>query len=117
MNLRELVAWQAQGYERFHAHRTNLALHLVVVPLFWLGNLGLLNALWHASLWGALGGAATMAISMAVQGKGHAMEAVPSIPFSGWQNALARIFVEQWWTFPRFVLQGGWARAWRASAG
>jgi len=28
----------------------------------------------------------------------------------------ARIFLEQWITFPRFVLSGGWYHAWRARA-
>jgi hypothetical protein len=45
------------------------------------------------------------------------MEANPAVPFSGPGNALSRIFGEQFVTFPRFVLSGGWARALRASGG
>jgi hypothetical protein len=31
-------------------------------------------------------------------------------------NAVARLFLEQWITFPRFLLSGGWSRALRTSA-
>ena len=116
MTLRELITWQANGYERFHATRTNLSIHMAMVPLFWIGNVAVVAALWHWSVWGVIGGSAAMVVSIAVQGKGHAMEPVPSVPFSGWQNIVARIFLEQWLTFPRFVLNGGVLRAWRAVA-
>jgi uncharacterized membrane protein YGL010W len=116
MNLTELITWQAHGYERFHATRANLAMHVAMVPLFWLGNVVVLAALWQWSLWGVLGGSTAMVLSMAVQGKGHALEPIPSVPFSGWQNMLARIFLEQWLTFPRFVWSGGLLRAWQAAA-
>ena len=56
-----------------------------------------------------------MALSMALQGRGHQREPVPPVPFSGAGNAIARIFLEQWITFPRFVLTGGWWRALRQS--
>jgi hypothetical protein len=54
-----------------------------------------------------------MAVSMALQGRGHRGEVNPPVPFSGAGNALARIFLEQWITFPRFVLTGGWWQAFR----
>ena len=52
---------------------------------------------------------------MALQGRGHRGEAVPGAVFEP-RNALSRIFLEQWITFPRFVLTGGWWRALRAAA-
>jgi hypothetical protein len=52
---------------------------------------------------------------MAVQGRGHRLEKNAPVPFRGPLDVLARIFVEQWVTFPRFVLSGGFARAWRAT--
>jgi hypothetical protein len=116
MTLRELVTWQANGYERFHATRANLAIHMAMVPLFWIGNVVVVVALWNWNVWGVLSGGAAMVISMAVQGKGHALEPMPSVPFSGWQNIVARIFLEQWLTFPRFVGNGGLLIAWRAAA-
>jgi len=45
-----------------------------------------------------------MVASMAAQGRGHRLEAVPLEHFTGGTNALARIVLEQWVTFPRFIL-------------
>jgi hypothetical protein len=55
------------------------------------------------------GGLATLA----VQGRGHAAEAARSVAFRGPGDFAARFFVEQWVTFQRFVLSGGFAQAWR----
>jgi hypothetical protein len=65
--------------------------------------------------WLALAGVAAMAGAMAAQGRTHRLEATPPAPFRGPADVLARIFVEQWVTFPRYVLGGGFARAWRAA--
>ncbi len=113
MGMLELLKWQWSGYQRYHASRTNLLIHIVVVPLFLAGNVGLLVALAaHSVLWG-LFSLAGMALSVALQGRGHKQEETPPEPFSNAGNAVARIFLEQWLTFPRFVLSGGWLRAWR----
>jgi hypothetical protein len=50
------------------------------------------------------------------QGREHGQEAVPPEPYTSPLNAVARILLEQWITFPRFVLSGGWARAMRNTA-
>lgn len=113
MQLRELLAWQMQGYDHYHATRANLALHLVVVPVFWAGFLAVVLGLVAWQVGWVAGGVGLMAASMALQGRGHAREPVPAVPFSGWQNALVRILLEQWVTFPWFVATGGWLRAWR----
>lgn len=115
MNMSELLRWQWEGYTRYHQSRANLLLHIVVVPLFLLGNAALVAALLQGAWLAALGGAACMGVSVALQGQGHAREPVPSIPFTGPANAVTRIFCEQWITFPRYVLSGGWARALRAA--
>jgi len=115
MNITQLLRWQWEGYPRYHQSRANLLLHIVVVPLFLLGNVVLLVALAQGDWLLALGGAAGMGVSVALQGRGHAREPVASIPFTGPANAVARIFCEQWVTFPRYVLTGGWARALRAA--
>jgi hypothetical protein len=52
----------------------------------------------------------------ALQGIGHKREAAPPIAFEGPIDVVTRIFVEQFVTFPRFVLTGGWWRALRATA-
>ena len=54
-----------------------------------------------------------MVLSLALQGRGHRWEPVPPEPFTGPMNAVARLLCEQWITFPRFVLSGGWRDALR----
>jgi hypothetical protein len=63
----------------------------------------------------ALGGLAAMIVSVILQGRGHKIEVNPPEPFTGPKNAVSRIFLEQWVTFPRFVLSGGWRRALNAT--
>lgn len=108
MNVSELLAWQWEGYARYHQSRANLLLHIVFVPLFLAGNIALIVGAIRLDLLEALAGAACTLVSMVLQGRGHRGEPVPPVPFSGAGNALARIFLEQWITFPRFVLTGGW---------
>ena len=114
MNLAELLRWQWDGYPRVHRSRTNLLIHIVVVPLFVLGNIGLVAALLSRSLPLGAVSVVTMFVSVALQGRGHKQEQVPPEPFTGPANAVSRIFLEQWVTFPRFVLSRKWFRAFRA---
>ena len=51
--------------------------------------------------------------NLALQRHGHSLEAQASEPFSDRKDAVQRLVVEQFVTFPRFVLSGGWWRAWR----
>jgi hypothetical protein len=113
-------------YARYHQSRSNLLLHIVFVPLFLGGNVALPIALLGRRWPLAIGALAATALSIAIQGRGHRGEPVPPEPFTGPRNAAARIFMEQWVTFPRFVLSGGWsqalresttAKAWRQPAG
>jgi hypothetical protein len=114
MSVAELLRWQWDGYPRVHRSRTNLLVHIVVVPLFVLGNVGLIGALVAGSpLLGAISLVA-MVVSVALQGRGHKQEQIPPEPFTGPANAISRIFLEQWVTFPRFVMSGKWFRAFRA---
>lgn len=113
MSIKELLAWQWAGYERYHASRANLLLHIVVVPLFLLGNLCLVIGMVQLSWSVAVVGLLAMGASVALQGRGHRMETVPPEPFTSAANAVARILLEQWVTFPRFVASGGWLRALR----
>jgi len=104
MNLAEFLRWQWDGYPRVHRSRTNLLIHIVVVPLFVLGNIGLVAAVLSRSLPLGAVSVVTMFVSVALQGRGHKQEQVPPEPFTGPANAVSRIFLEQWVTFPRFVL-------------
>lgn len=112
----QLLRSQWEGYPRYHQSRTNLLLHIVFVPLFLCGNVGLLVGLIQRSWLVAVVAAAATLIGVALQGRGHRKEPVPPEPFSSPFNALARIFCEQWITFPRFVLSGGWLRALRTAS-
>jgi hypothetical protein len=85
------------------------------VPLFWVGTIGLIaTVVAGGSLGGVAFAAACLLVSLALQGRGHKVEENPPEPFAGPANAVARIVLEQWVTFPRFVLSGGWLRALRA---
>jgi hypothetical protein len=107
----ELLKWQWDGYPRYHQSRANLLLHIVLVPLFLIGNVSLVVGLVRTSVLPAGIGLVVMAASMALQGVGHRAEANPPQPFTSRGNAVGRIFLEQWVNFPRFVLSGKWWRA------
>jgi hypothetical protein len=107
-----LIARQWALYAKGHQDRRNLLLHALSVPLFMAGSLMTLAAPWTLGALGALG----MLTALAVQGRGHRHEAAKSLPFRGAFDFVRRLFVEQWVTFPRFVLSGGFARAWKGSA-
>jgi len=111
----ELLRWQWNGYPRNHQTRFNLLLHIVVVPVFLAGNVAAVAGAVRLSWPLALAGVAATVFSIAMQGRGHKAEANAPEPFTGAGNALARIFLEQWVTFPRFVLSGGWLRALRSA--
>lgn len=109
-----LLAWQFALYPAGHRSRRNLLIHSFAVPLFWAGNIAMIAAPF-TRWWLAIVGVAAMGIALALQGRGHAGEAEPPVPFTGPGDAVKRLFVEQWITFPRFVLSGGWWRALRAA--
>jgi hypothetical protein len=111
----QLLRWQWEGYARYHQSRANLWLHIVAVPLFLAANVELVLALAQRSWLAAIGAVAAMIVSVALQGRGHGREVVPPEPFTSPANAVARIFCEQWVTFPRFVLSGRWLRALRSA--
>ena len=109
-----LAAWQWSFYGDNHRDRRNLVLHILTVPIFMSGTLLLLSApITHLF---SLIGLAMMVLAVAVQGRGHARESVPPVPFAGPLDVAGRILVEQWFTFPRYVLSGKFGEAWRAGA-
>lgn len=112
-----LLADQFADYPRVHADRRNLLIHIVAVPVFDAAIVTALASAASRSWVGVAAGLAVAAGAFAAEGRGHGLEAQRPIPFSGPGNALSRIFVEQFVTFPRYVLSGGWAQAWRAAGG
>ena len=104
------MAWQWSGYDRNHRDRANLLLHFVAVPAFIAATLSLATSLLRGWWLGAAFSFFVMIVAFAVQGLGHKREAEAPIPFDGPGDFIARVFVEQFITFPRFVLSGGWMR-------
>jgi len=102
-------------YARFHQSRTNLLLHIVVVPLFVLGIVYSLSSVIQGRWLAASVSLVLPLISIAVQGAGHKQEPNPPLPFDGPGDFLKRIFSEQFYKFPKFVVSGAWLRALRSS--
>jgi hypothetical protein len=111
MSVSGLLRWQWEGYPRYHRSRFNLLLHIVVVPIFLVGNVALVVGFAQRSWLVAIVAVVAMVLSVALQGRGHRQEPVPTEPFTSPINAISRLFLEQWVTFPRFVFSGGWLRA------
>ena len=106
------LQWQWSNYPGTHRDRRNLALHLASWPFFLAGTCALLAS--PVTGFGAAA-AAVVALGVAIvaQGRGHRFEERGPAAFRGTGDKLKRLFVEQWVTFPRYVLSGGFARAWR----
>ncbi|HBX54653.1 Mpo1-like protein [Pseudomonas sp. UBA2684] len=102
-----LRARQRQQYRANHTHPTNLLLHLMAVPLFIVASLLLLSGLWQMSFLPLVLGIIGLVAALALQAYGHRLEAHDKR--ETWQ----RLLLEQFVTFPRFVLSGAWWRAWR----
>ncbi len=111
------LAAQLSDYPRVHTERMNLLIHIVAVPVFDLSWVAFVAAVAGRSPFGALASVTVAAAAFAAEGRGHAIEPERPIPFAGPRDVLSRIFAEQFITFPRFVLSGGWSRAYRAAAG
>jgi sterol 14-demethylase len=109
-----LLRWQWASYRAAHRDRRNLLVHAWTNPMFMAGTIAAfaapLSHLWLLPL-----GAAAMGIAMALQGRTHRLEATPPAPFDGPFDVVARIFAEQWITFPRYVLGGEFGRALRGA--
>ena len=113
MSISELLRWQWEGYPKYHQSRPNLLVHIVAVPLFLIGTMVLLGAIAQQSLLLLAMAVGCVVVAVALQGRGHRLEPVPPEPFTGPLNFVSRLFFEQWVTFPRFVLSGGWLAALR----
>ena len=113
MGISQLLRWQWDGYPKYHQSRPNLLVHIVAVPLFLIGTIVLLGAIAQQSLLLLAVAVACIVVAVALQGRGHRLEPVPPEPFTGPLNFVSRLFFEQWVTFPRFVLSGGWHAALR----
>ena len=111
---RNLLAWQWADYASRHRDRTNLAIHIVAVPLFLIGVAALSTGGIVRSVPIAIAGATGMLASLILQGRGHKGEVDAPVPFDGPLDFVTRFLAEQFVTFPRFVLSGTWWRNYRA---
>jgi uncharacterized membrane protein YGL010W len=116
MSFSELLQWQWSRYDAGHRNRSNLLIHIVAVPMFWLGAADFLIPLVFAGLVYALGGFILMALSLFLQSKGHEMEGKAPEPVGSAREWVRRVLAEQFVTFPRFVISGGWWRNFNAAA-
>lgn len=105
-----LIAWQWRTYARNHRSRVNLVVHMFAVPLFIAATLAAIRLLVAGAFVPAALCLLVMAVAFLMQGIGHKQETEPPVPFKGPFDFVARVFVEQFVTFPRFVLSGGWSR-------
>ncbi|HET7875724.1 MAG TPA: Mpo1-like protein [Methylomirabilota bacterium] len=105
-----LLEWQWSDYAAKHRNRANLLLHIVSVPLFQIGTIILVTAVLMRTGGAAVLALACMAAALVAQGRGHRLEREAPTPFDGAADFVSRFVAEQWVTFPRFVLSGGWYR-------
>jgi uncharacterized membrane protein YGL010W len=105
-----LLAWQWRGYSRNHRDRLNLVIHMLAVPAFIAGTLAAVQSALQSRWLGAGVALAVVVAAFALQGAGHRRERTAPEPFAGPADFVARVFAEQFITFPRFVLMGQWAR-------
>lgn len=105
---------RTSAYPKFHRNRVNLLIHLIAVPLFVASVFGILWCAIHEQFLQAAALSLGPVVSVACQRYGHRLEASSAPPFSSPSNFLKRILVEQFSTFPRFVISGGWFTAMQA---
>ena len=116
MPLAPLVKRQWSDYTRTHRSRRNLLIHLAAVPAFVAANTALIASLLLGMWSTAALAVVVMAASLVWQGLCHRGEPERPEPFTGPADAVVRILLEQWVTFPRFALSGGWTRALREAS-
>lgn len=122
MNFLDLVEKQWSDYADRHRHRHDLLIHLIAVPVLWVGAFHLLGGVFLTLLGvpGALGmliwAAVLIGGSLFAQARGHAMEGLPSEQFADAGDYARRMLAEQFINFPRFVLSGRWLRNFQATA-
>ncbi len=110
----DLLNWQWNQYQKGHHSRPNLMIH--ALTFVWVGagvvlaGLGVLSGQWA---WVGLGLMLYLG-AMVAQGIGHQMEKKAPQSFLSPLDYIARFTLENWVTFPRFLLSGGFAKAWRS---
>ena len=107
MAISELLRWQWSDYSTKHQSKANLLIHIFAVPLFMTGCLLVMGG-WVRGWWLVALGFVAMMLALVFEGVGHRYEPVSPDPFKSPLDFLLRFFLEQWVTFPRYVISGGW---------
>lgn len=102
------IRWQWSGYRATHQNKTNLLIHLIAVPLFMAATVMAVSALVSLSVSLLVASMLGLVLSLIMQRIGHQREPLQPEPFHGGVDFACRILIEQWITFPRYVLTGGW---------
>jgi len=103
-----------EDYATLHRHPVNLLIHLATVPLFLLAVIGVVVGSFTSSWAGWWGASVAVGVySLALQRFGHSLEARRPGGRPGFARAAGRLLLEQFVTFPAFVLSGGWQSSWR----
>lgn len=123
MNLQHLIESQWSDYSTRHRKRNHLLIQIVAVPLFWLASIQVLGALllmlmgvphgFRMLLWAAV----LIGLSLGAQAVGRSLEYGAAQPAVSPIEFARRTLVEQFVTFPRFLLTGGWLRNLKAADG
>ncbi|MCE2595493.1 DUF962 domain-containing protein [Motilimonas cestriensis] len=111
MKLKALLSWQWQDYAINHQSKTNLWIHIIAVPIFICALFALFINLFSGAMLGALVSVAVAMSSLVLQSVGHKQETKQPAPFSSAGNFIARLLIEQCYTFPKFVLKGQWFKS------
>lgn len=115
MKINEILEWQWEGYTRYHRSHFNLWVHIVTVPVFIASFMIFFFALITRDIQTVILSPLTMSIAFGLQGVGHSKEPTPASPFTSISNAIIRILLEQFITFPKFVFSGKWFDALKKS--
>jgi hypothetical protein len=117
LKVSEIIKWQWNGYNKYHQTPINLWIHIFSVPVFIVATFSLISSLISVNIFALIYSIILMFASIGVQGFGHNKEASPAEPFTDVKNVLLRIFLEQLYTFPKFVISGKWYSALRNQSG
>lgn len=104
------LASSLRQYALNHSHPANLLIHLLTVPLFIVASVVLLSGLLQLSFVAVVTGLLGLVAAVVLQRAGHRYEGDADTPAP---TDLKQLLTEQFVTFPQFVVQGGWLRAWR----
>jgi len=115
MTLAELLDKQWSDYSGRHRNKVNLMIHIVTVPLVWIAGIQTFGALMLMLI--GVGGLKVLvwavvliAIALFAQSYGNKMEEIKPALFTSIKDFAMNAAAEQFVTFPRFVLSGGWLR-------